>query len=415
MKKKIIFNITVWGELYIKSFKEITLQFLIKEIIENKDFYEKYEIKIEIWTFAKDIKNFEFINKINLFTTEIIQIDLIKKNYLKYYKKNKYNFLNIIQNFSITKNYHNSDYILFIYPDFIWSINSVKNVIRRMNNKDAVCVYCPQTIAENFIKPINYEKINEFILNNLHPIITNHSLSNKKIKFTTAASLSFVKKDLAIFKNIHLHPICIKLKKNINVLKKFYISLDEDFIVNCEFTKKNIYIPRNSKEMMFSSLLTRNFKTGLETPGNVTEKIIDWIGLHGSPLNFKFFKNTFYLSDNKKVNIKDLKYFNFFQKTNKIYKKIIKNFNSIKKIKTEDLIYDQEKSLDLYIINFLRFKKLVLSKISSIIDDKYSVMHDEIVFKKRFSINNHKKIKNNIFTFFLLKNIYNNFLKKYTK
>jgi len=411
MKKKIVFHLAIWGELYIKRFKEVTLQFLIKEITDNKEFYQKYDINLEIWTFAKDIKNFEFKNKINLFKTEIIHIDLIKKNYFNFFKKNKYKFLNIIQNFSITKNYHNSDCILFIYPDFIWSINSIKEVLKRINNKDAVCVYCPQTIEENFIMPINYKKIKEFILNNLHPIITNHSLNNKKIKFTTAASLSFVKKDLAIFKNIHLHPICIKLKKNINVLKKFYISLDEDFIINCQFPIKNIYIPRHSKEMMFSSLLSKKFKTGLEMSGSVTQKIINWVTLHGMPLNFKFFKNTFYLTDNEEINVNDPKSFKFFKKINNLYKKFTKKFNHINN-NNDNLIYDRKIPSFTYIINFLRFKKRVLSKVINVSDDKYAAMHDEIVFKKNFDINNHIELKNNIFTVFLLKNIYNIFLKK---
>lgn len=401
MKEKITINIGIWGKNYIDNFLKITLKFLIKELEHDKYFYNKYEINLEVWTLKKNIKNLKFLKKNQLFKTNLIEIDLLRNNYLSYFNRNKYLFLNVIQNLSLTRNYHHSNYIIFIYPDFIWEIGSLKNIIKKIKNKMAVCIYCPQTIEENFKKNIIFKDISNFIINNLHPIITNHSF-NKAKEFTTAASLNFIDKNFLVFRNFHLHPICVRLN-NTRILKRFYISLDEDFINNKEvFNRNNIYIPKKSEEIIFSSLLTKKFKTGISN-GSFFQESIKWVKIHCTTLNVEFFKNLFYLG---RPNFRSSKLSKFIKYTDKIINVLNKNFINNKNFNIHSLNKTSEQQ---YIIKFMKFKKYILDRNKRIAEDKYYSLHNRIVFNKP------KEIileKNNPLVKFLFKNIYYSFLKK---
>ena len=401
MKEKITINTAIWGKKYIDDFLKITFEFIIRELEHDKHFYNKYEIILEIWTLKNNFKDFKFLKKKQLFKTNLIEIDLLTNNYSSYFNNNKYLFLNIIQNLSLTRNYHHSNYIIFIYADFIWEIGSLKNIIKKIKNKMAVCIYCPQTIEENFKKNIIFEKISDFIINNLHPIITNHSF-NKDMKFTTAASLNFVDKNFLVFRNFHLHPICLRLN-NTKILKKFFISLDEDFINNNEvFNRGNIYIPKKSEEIIFSSLLTKTFKTGLTTPYSF-KSIISWVTHHCSALNVKFFENVFFFS---RSNCKSLKLSKFIKNTKKIINISNINLSNNNKFNIRSLNKINSK---IYLFKFMNFKKMVLDNSINIANDKYYYLHNHIIFNKPKEIT---LKKNDLLLKFLFKNIYYSFLKK---
>jgi hypothetical protein len=296
--KNITFAFFIWGDEYIKNFKKVCYLFLKKEF--NDNFFYDFKIKIEIWTLKNDTNKFSFLN----FSSEKISINIINYDAIdKIIAKeaeNKYQKLNILQRLSLIKNFNSKTLVFFLYPDFIWSIGSIKNIIKKMNNKLIATVYAPQVIEENFNKEkIDFKNINSFIFNNLHPIVTDNSINDVSYNFSTGACITYKNKHIIHFRNFHMHPICLNLKLgDIEILNSFKVSIDDDFIAKLNITKKNIYIPKNSNECMFASLfLKKNYNVTFKLK-NTLKNYIFWVKNQCKENHFLLSKNNFFLKKN---------------------------------------------------------------------------------------------------------------------
>ena len=266
--KKLKFIFFIWGETYIKNFSEICCKFLIEEL-DNK-FFDPYKISIEIWTKKASENTFN----LNDFLNKKIEIEILDfsplQNLFSLKNFNKYKILSILQRLSFIKNFKSNSLIFLLYPDFIWKIGSIIRIIKNIRNKTLAVAYAPQVIEENFFKRKEITKnINEFIYENLHDIVNHNAIDNKEKRASTAACLTYKKKNNIHFRNFHMHPVCINFKtKDINFLNNFFTSLDEDFIGKLKLNKKNTYLPKNSNEVMFASLFSKNayesFKTSMK-------------------------------------------------------------------------------------------------------------------------------------------------------
>ncbi len=187
-----------------------------------------------------------------------------------------------------------------MYPDFLFKIGSIKNILSNLKDYDIFYTYCPQVIEEEILKQINTNSFNYFlkniekiILKYLHPIVKACELDTKR--FNHASNLSIIKKDHAIFKNFHLHPTLIKISvKHRELFKSSNISFDEDFFDFAIDKNLKIYYPKNSDEMMFCSLFERN--AILLPKVKMTHlNVATWILQNAYPIHYKNVSNTFTL------------------------------------------------------------------------------------------------------------------------
>lgn len=325
MKKDIYIPFIIWGEKYINNFIKYCLNNLKLEIHNNKKFYDKFNINLIFFTQDNEIKRLKLILR-DEFKLEYYNIDYLVN---EFQNKNldKYQLLKIIQQAVIFK-YKKESIFLFLYPDFIWKLGSLKNVLLKALKKKVVLIYCPQSIEENIKdeklnKNFFSEKFEEYLINNLHPIITTNEFDNNKNDFNTAACIPLKIKHGFIFRNFHLHPIAINtsLFKNYEYLTNINISFDEDYIENLDLKPNDYYIPTKSNEIIFSSLLGKN---ELELPLNINKNIFEnyyhWVEVNALKIHIEFSKNKFYLTNsNEKFNIDDYEYDEMFKK---IYLKI---------------------------------------------------------------------------------------------
>lgn len=325
MKKNIYIPFIIWGEKYINNFIKYCLNNLIIEIENNNQFYSKYNLYLIFFTQDHEQKKLELILK-NKFNVKFYNINYLVNEFENKYL-DKYQLLKVIQQAFIFKYKKNSIFI-FLYPDFIWKLDSLKNVLLRALEKKVVLVYCPQSIEENIeSKQLNKkfytEEFEEYLINNLHPIITTNEFDKNKNDFNTAACIPLKIKDGFIFRNFHLHPIAINtsLFKNFEYLSKINVSFDEDYIENLDLKLNDYYIPKKSNEIIFSSLLEKNeLNLPLNINKNIFENYYHWVEVNALKIHIEFSKNQFYLTKSNK-NI-DINYYEYDEMFKKIYSKV---------------------------------------------------------------------------------------------
>ena len=303
--------VIVWGDYFFDLFEKNFLKLFKEEFKDKKDFINKYNISLDIWTQKTKKKKLKLKNiKIRFF-----EIDKYINGYNKYeiIKKIQNNYLNF---------YDKIDKVFFLYPDFIWKKGSLINLLKI--NKEIVNIYCPQIIMENYLeKKELVENFESFLAKNLHPIVTNTIINNRiKSFFTAASNLYKLPKNAYLFKNYHLHPVLFNKPnfKNIN----FKISLDEDFFHKYVLLNKinynDVYYPKNSKKICFASLETIN--NHRETSGlkKNTKNIVRWFNNNCLTTHYYNSLNTYLLNGSKKSYFKEKRKINIF--FDKIYKHI---------------------------------------------------------------------------------------------
>ncbi len=249
---KINFIVTVWGSKYIESFNNNFLtSFCNDKTFLGFDEFLSKESSLIIYTLKKDsdLFNKEKISKLKVnLNVDIKYLD----NIFSIIESDKYELLSKLQNIIINLNY-DCDYLSFIYPDFIFSKESIYNCLKllKKNNYSAIFSPVPRLIEEqskNVEKIIN-TGINLHIKDNIHPF--------DKTSFThrlrhNPSIVTFVHDDYWIYKNFHSHPIFLKNLNNQNYFSNFSPSIDEDFIKH--YVNTNYYVAKDSNEMLFASM-----------------------------------------------------------------------------------------------------------------------------------------------------------------
>jgi len=340
-KNKILIPIIFWGDEFLEIFKNIFYPNLKKEL----KFLVRTKIEFQLWT-TKNIKKIissDLFKSKNL-TNNIIEIDeLLNAN--KYL--NKYEILKNIQK-KILKNAINYKKILFLYPDFIWKEKSIYNLLKI--KKKIINIYCPQINIENYLlkkQPIKH--LETYIAENLHGIVKNTIIGEKKSFMTAATNLLKIKKNAYVFKNFHLHPVVFNNPDFSDI--NFEVSLDEDLYFNYvsknKIKQKDIYYQKNSSKFLFASLEKTNH-LNIQTGKPVTvNNIADWVTNYCSDKHIENSKNCFFLNHkyDKNIMIKFNKYFN------KIYNAVSRNS------KIPDNNNFQKKNITHYLLRRIYFRR----------------------------------------------------------
>lgn len=331
--------IVIWGEKYIRNFEEYTYKNLILEIEKHKDFYKNVLINLIICTKKKSFQKFKVT-----FDDRGINLILLNIDFLisKYENKefDKYLLLKAVQQ-GIFYKYKNNGIFILLYPDFIWKLGSLKFVIEKIHQKKVVLAYCPQSISENLLnKDFNQNFLEnnfvDYLVNNMHPIVTNNQYNEKLTSFSTGASVIFDIEGGYAFRNFHLHPIAIDFKKfsDNDFLNPITVSLDEDFIANLNLNNEDYFIPNSSSQMIFSSLLGIDEINLPKMQKNNFESYYNWVELYAQKIHINFSKNLFILG-NKNIEIENIK-----ERTNKLFNYIYKRLegSNLSKFSSENYI-----------------------------------------------------------------------------
>lgn len=261
------FFFPIWGDNYIENFNNFALKCLIYNLETIKK-PQLDKININFWTSKKDIQIFKNLKDIK-YLNKLVNINYFNIDYLLNEFKNytsKYLFLSTLQSLflseSLLKKYN---YCWFIYPDFIFSNNLIKNILNKINqnNYEAVFIPVPQIIEEDFKKILLKNHISKiipkikFILqDHIHPIVSNCNLNNLKTN-TPSMFMTSKKDEFILFRYFHVHPIVVRLNSNANyIFNEMSSSLDQDLVKN--FENKNIFQVHNDKIGLCVSLLKRH-------------------------------------------------------------------------------------------------------------------------------------------------------------
>jgi len=248
-----VFFFCIWGKKYLEEFKKYTCNSLLRNLRKT----DNKKNLIYIWTIKDDLKYLKK-QKIIKDLSKIIKIkfylfDFIKNKY--HFKNNKYILLSTLQSLFIATFSFNCNYLWFLYPDFIFSDNSIENILQKLKkNKtlSAVMLPIPQVnleAIELYYKKWGYnyieENLNEIIIKNLHKIVKIFDVRNTKLNTVSVSCIH--EKDYLLMNNFHLHPVVIKTdEKNYNYFNSVFPSLDEGYTNTLK--NKKIYIPKSSDE-----------------------------------------------------------------------------------------------------------------------------------------------------------------------
>ena len=301
----ISFFIPIWGKEYINKFFKSTLLCFVKK--ENQKIIKSLNnnSKFCIWTkkidkeYLDNLKEIKILRKI--INIEYFYIDEIFSLYR--YNTNKYEKLSILQNLFISYSY-NQDYLIFIYPDFIFNQKSFSELLNRLTFRHSA-IFCPvpQIIYEDVIEKIRENNLDNFLKNieknvfaNLHDIVLRTIINKNQI--SSDSSIITYKQDgkFYLFNSFHIHPLAIKVQKdNPNFYKKFFPSFDESF-VSLYANDNSYHIPGSSNEMIFASLAGKKDITILKAnlDGDL-DSLSDWAAILTNSAHRNFVKKSYIL------------------------------------------------------------------------------------------------------------------------
>ena len=338
------------------------------------------ESKIEIWTFKKDIPKIKALDHIKLLKKKIKvnieSIDLIYDS-LKKNNLNKYQTLSIFQKIFINSHSYKFKYFWFIYPDFIFSDNMIKNFLNLKKTYDGYFIPVPQLIEENVVDVFKNENfqtstlnITQLLFKYLHPIVKICDV--KKSKTNTPSMFLTSNKTSYALKYFHMHPIVIKSDiVNYEMNNKFYSSLDEGLVE--ALNEKKIFITKDNFFGICASLLKEK-EYHLPNEKFSLKKSFKWCKNHVNKTHIEISKHTYFIKKNKNITV------------NQTLEKIINNrllpiINKLKKYNERKIEYPSPH------INLVHLNNTIYSIISN--------NH----FKKYLKVNSvklKKKIKNQI-------------------
>ena len=300
-----VFFFPVWGEQYINNFLNICLPCL-DDNLSKLSSKEISNSKLEIWTSKKDIKLFKnnlilkrLKKKLKVNYEHIDVLLNLKKNF-----SNKYQFLAFIQYNFICSHIKKYKYLWFLYPDFMFSNNLIKNSLTQLIKKkvDLLLIPAPQVDEETTKQDIFINKnknINKMVTDNIHHYVKFFEIDN--IKDHHFPFLCSINKKNFIFRNFHIHPLAISSRNYKVFLKPFFPSFDAG--VPEYFLDKKIYIPNSDKFGICVSLANKSLANEYDfknQPKNFEDSIV-FAFKNYNQCHIKFSQNKYYINKNNSL------------------------------------------------------------------------------------------------------------------
>ena len=167
---KILISTALWGEDYFKIFLNYNIQSLLYKNVEKLKFEKLVFLVLTHKKLNSDLHTFllnkKYSKKIEFKIINFEEFKIFEYNIPHKYDVRKYNFLNACQKFffqySIDKNF---DYQIINYPDFIWSIESLTELINHnfyKNKFDAFTGFC-LPVKNSFVRKLNKNNFTELL------------------------------------------------------------------------------------------------------------------------------------------------------------------------------------------------------------------------------------------------------------
>ena len=246
------------GEEHIKKFNKYSIKSLERALIElNKNLNQEFQLTFFISIVNKDKT---YIRKIIYENFKDLSVKIYFDEQISKIKKITYIDITKIQLEHLNKSKDSkSDYLLFLYSDMIYSVNSLSEAYKIINNnkKSVICSFALSLNINKYFnvfykKIINNESYLDYMLDNKYNLISNfHNRFKYGNKINFKSNFIFTLKKNGIFiKSQHYHPIMIKVDKLKSNQK--LISLDENIY---ELFNKldEIYIERDMKAISIFS------------------------------------------------------------------------------------------------------------------------------------------------------------------
>ena len=261
---------SVWGHDYIDQFIGISLPTILAEG-NLLGLPHLAESKFLIFTSEEGREQLQweplFQRLESLIEVEFVFMDALISS-------RKFDTANVCQQEGIARSL-DYDALFFVYPDFVWSAGSFSNIVERLEQgyKGLMCPI-PRLSSDSFSVAFSNKlkqlPSNEFSLAgsefvafcdpHFHHIMETYEVGQPTFSSFPSQLSWKIAGSGRLFHCYHTHPIAIQLdNQNNNLLYRFSISLDEDYISNLFMSSDQLYIASDSDEIAVCSLTPDEF------------------------------------------------------------------------------------------------------------------------------------------------------------
>lgn len=298
-----LINTVIWGQDYVSNYLRYSLPSLLSTgNLENIEICKKVTFHImstsedlELLNVAPVYKHLKKIVKV--IETPIESVDMFSKP-----DTYKYDRISACQTISI--NYaidNNFDGIFFIYPDFIFSEQSLSNIFLELEN-NMECVLCQipfishDKVESGLFRQNGFETLNEdgykicisqrdlvqLNIENPHPVNLGFHVNGENYGEWPGSFIWDIEGEGQLIRSFHWHPIAISLhSKKQSLLNSFKVSLDDEFVSKVFSPLDKLCFIKDSDKLAICSLRYENDPPHVY-PGNRLNqrRIVIWAEEH---------------------------------------------------------------------------------------------------------------------------------------
>lgn len=256
--KSILISNPVWGKLNCDNFCNFSLKSLLYDGNIPR-LLNKYNVTLHILTKKDDLEYF----KKNRYFKKIPKSVKIKFFFFSdnFFFSGKYSKVTKLQNVSI-KESKNFDYLIFNYADFIWSNNSLNNLMQeikrtKVNFLSFFCLPVNHNKLKNFVrskKVISQKQLSKFSTENLHREAKLRFWDDKTFTLTPTFIIFSLKSYGLLVSAYHQTILVAAVNEDNQTLLKGIrgVTLDEYF--SSILSRENYHTVRNSSDVMVSAI-----------------------------------------------------------------------------------------------------------------------------------------------------------------
>lgn len=342
-----LINTVIWGKYYVSDYLRYSLPSLFSAgNLEDTEVCKKVTFHImstsedfEVLNASPIYKNLK--NIVKVIETTIESVDMLSKP-----DTYKYDRISSCQTSSIDIAIKNKfDAILFLYPDFIFSKQSLSGIFLELENK-AECVLCQipfishDRVKSGLFREHGYETLNKngyrisidqrnlvkLNIDNPHTVNLGFDVNGKNYGEWPGSFIWNIEGEGQLIRSFHWHPLAISLKSNeSSFLNSFRVSLDDEFISKA-FSPLNILSFISDSDIFAICSLRYENDPPHVYPGNRLDqrRIVIWAEEHStSMLRYFLTKDCFWHFEE----MQSSKWADFKLYASKYFKKIIDLLN----------------------------------------------------------------------------------------
>ena len=321
----ILISTALWGKDYLKIFLNYNIPSLLYKKVEKLKFTKIVFLILTQKKFNSDLHAFllnkKYSKKIEFKIINFEKFKLFEHDIPHKYDIKKYKFLNACQKFFFQYSIdHNFDYHIINYPDFIWSIESLTELINHnfyTNKFFAFNCFC-LPVSKSFLRKLNKKNSTEFLsidsfnynaLENLHTEVLTRDWNLKDLSSYPSFLYWKINDEGILLRTFHQHLIALDVKefKKVFDSKIDFMSLDSDFTfyVKKNLKTKTFFIPDKFNLVSLHDTKASSLPLFFRKKDTIFR---NFVKNHCTIENIKSFENCFYFKNKKKFTPKHWDY-----------------------------------------------------------------------------------------------------------